>query len=180
MTNESTGTVIRTGGPDDADDILALLDGAVAWLASLGRTKQWGDSPWSSRPAGVQKVREYVRPPFLVRLAVNGRGRTVGSCVLADVPPPYVEPATEPELYLRNLVTDRDLSGTGIGAALVADALAEARRRGAAVLRVDCYGGGDRRLVEQYRKLGFTESLFFESVLPDGHPWQGQVLEIRL
>ncbi|MGW6916162.1 GNAT family N-acetyltransferase [Kitasatospora sp. NPDC054939] len=171
---------IRTGGPDDSAGVLALLDGAVAWLASLGRTAQWGDSPWSSRPAGVRKVDEYLRPPFLARLAVDEQGRTVGSCVLADVPPPYVEPAAEPELYLRNLVTDRSLAGSGIGAALVADALDEARRRGAAVLRVDCYGGGDRRLVGQYLALGFTEALAFESVLPDGSAWQGQVLEIRL
>lgn len=171
---------IRTGGPDDADDVLALLDGAVAWLASLGRTRQWGEEPWSSRPAGVRKVQDYLRPPFLARLAVAGDGRTVGSCVLADVPPPYVEPAAEPELYVRNLVTDRAHAGGGIGAALVADALAEGRRRGAAVVRVDCYGGGDRRLVGQYLALGFTESLSFESVLPDGSAWQGQVLEIRL
>ncbi|MFI9329513.1 GNAT family N-acetyltransferase [Kitasatospora sp. NPDC052868] len=170
---------IRNGGPDDAADLLALLDGAVAWLAAQGRTRQWGDQPWSSRPKAVEKVHDYLGEAFLVRLAVDGDGRTVGSCVLAEEPPAYVAPAGERELYVRNLVTDRSRSGSGIGAALVADALDEARRRGIGLVRVDCYAGGDRRLVGRYRALGFTETEYFEAEQPDG-VWEGQILAIRL
>jgi GNAT superfamily N-acetyltransferase len=85
----------------------------------------------------------------------------------------------ERELYVRNLVTDRTHKGSGIGAALIADALDEARRRGIGLLRVDCYGGADRKLVGQYRALGFTETEAFEVEQPNG-VWVGQVLEIRL
>ncbi|GHH75833.1 GCN5 family N-acetyltransferase [Kitasatospora indigofera] len=169
---------IRTGGPEDAAAIIDLLDSAIAWLTALGRTGQWGDRPWSARPAAVQRIHEYTRD-HLVRIAEDAEGRTVGACVLADVPPGYATPVTEPELYVRNLVTDRARSGSGIGAALIADALEEARRRGIGLLRVDCYAGDDRRLVGQYRALGFTETEAFEVEQPAG-PWPGQILEIRL
>lgn len=169
---------IRTGGPADAADIIALLDTAIAWLAAQGRTGQWGELPWSSRPAAVQRIHDYARD-HLLRIAEDAEGRTVGACVLADVPHPSVTPATEPELYVRHLVTDRARSGSGIGAALIADALAQARRRGVGLLRVDCYAGDDRRLVGQYRALGFTETDAFEVEQPSG-PWPGQILEIRI
>lgn len=85
----------------------------------------------------------------------------------------------EPELFVRILVTDRSRKGSGIGAALIADAVEETRRRGLGLLRVDCYAGADRRLVGQYRALGFTETESFEVEQPDG-VWPGQVLAIRL
>ncbi len=169
---------IRTGGPADAADIIALLDTAIAWLAAQGRTGQWGSRPWSVRPAAVQRVHDYARD-HLVRIAEDAEGGTVGACVLAEVPPAYATPVAERELYVRNLVTDRARSGSGIGAALIADAVAEARRRGIGLLRVDCYAGDDRRLVGRYRELGFTETDAFEVEQPDG-PWPGQILEIRI
>ncbi|MBV6702789.1 GNAT family N-acetyltransferase [Kitasatospora aureofaciens] len=170
---------IRNGGPDDIPDILALLDGAVAWLAGQGRTGQWGDQPFSTVPARVEHIEKYGRDPFLIRLAVDDEGRTVGSCVLSEDRGPYIPAVDERELYVRNLVTDRTRTGAGIGAALIADALDEARRRGIGLLRVDCYAGADRKLVGQYRALGFTESVSFEVEQPNG-VWPGQVLEIRI
>ncbi len=169
---------IRTGGPADAADILRMLDDAVTWLISLGRTGQWGDRPWTSRPAAVERIHTYAAE-FLVRIAEDENGTTVGSCVLSEKVPSYATPVTEPELYLWNLVTDRSRSGSGIGAALVADAIEEARNRGIALLRVDCYAGDDHRLVDQYRHLGFTPTDPFELDRAEG-PWPGQILEIRI
>ncbi|MFI2610701.1 GNAT family N-acetyltransferase [Kitasatospora sp. NPDC018619] len=171
---------IRTGGPEDVPDILALLDGAVAWLAARGRTGQWGDQPFSTDPARSEHVAKYAAEPFLIRLAVDGQGRTVGSCVLSEERGAHVPAVAERELFVRNLVTDRGRKGSGIGAALIADAVAQARRRGIGLLRVDCYAGADRRLVAQYRALGFTETEGFEVQRPDGDVWPGQVLAIRL
>ncbi|MEU6231816.1 GNAT family N-acetyltransferase [Kitasatospora sp. NPDC047058] len=178
MTTVNT-TKIRTGGPDDTADILALLDGAVAWLAAQGRTGQWGDQPFSTNPARTEHVEKYTREPFLIRLAVDDEGRTVGCCVVSEERGAYIPAVPERELYIRNLVTDRSRKGSGIGAALIADALDEARRRGIGLVRVDCYAGADRKLVGQYRALGFTETESFEVEQPAG-PWPGQVLEIRL
>jgi GNAT superfamily N-acetyltransferase len=170
---------IRTGGPGDAASVLALLDAAVAWLVERGRTGQWGTEPWSARPAAVAHVDRYTRE-FLTRIA-EVDGRPAGVCVLAEEPQEYAPPVDEPELYIRLLVTDRALSGSGVGAALVEDARAEARRRGVRLLRVDCYRRGeDRALVRQYEALGFTATAQFTVERPGREPWPGQVLEQRL
>ncbi|RKT16378.1 acetyltransferase (GNAT) family protein [Streptomyces sp. 1114.5] len=175
-----SGTLrIRTGGPESVPDLLALLDGAVAWLVGRGRTGQWGDQPFSTTPARVEQIEGYGREPFLVRLAVDDEGRTVGACVLSEQRGKYIPAVDEPELFVRLLVTDRTRKGAGIGAALIADAVEETRRRGIGLLRVDCYAGGDRELVAQYRALGFTETESFEVEQPNG-VWPGQVLAIRL
>ncbi|MDH6126233.1 GNAT family N-acetyltransferase [Kitasatospora sp. GP82] len=172
---------IRTGGPDDSAGLLELLDGAVAWLVSLGRTGQWGDQPWSSRPPAVDRVHAYTNDAdtFLVRIAEDSDGTAIGCCVLSEEANEYATAVEERELYVRNLVTDRSRSGSGIGKALIADAIEEARRRGIGLLRVDCYAGDDRRLVGQYLRLGFTPTDTFEVQLPSG-PWPGQILEIRI
>ncbi|MFE7527937.1 GNAT family N-acetyltransferase [Kitasatospora sp. NPDC057542] len=170
---------IRNGGPADVPDILALLDDAVAWLAGQDRTGQWGDQPFSTIPARVDQVSSYAAEPFLIRLAVDDDGRTVGCCVLSEDRGRWIPAVDERELYVRNLVTDRSRKGSGIGAALIADAIEETRRRGIGLLRVDCYGGADRKLVARYRALGFTETESFEVEQPAG-VWPGQVLAIRL
>lgn len=170
---------IRNGGPADVPDILSLLDGAIAWLAAQERTGQWGDQPFSASQARVDQITSYTGDSFLIRLAVDEDGRTVGCCVLAEDRGRLVPPSKEPELYVRLLVTDRTRKGSGIGAALIADAVEETRRRGLDLLRVDCYAGNDRKLVGQYRSLGFTETEGFEVEQPAGM-WPGQLLEIRL
>ncbi|MET8624811.1 GNAT family N-acetyltransferase [Kitasatospora sp. NPDC004669] len=170
---------IRNGGPADVPDILSLLDGAVSWLAGQDRTGQWGDQPFSTNQARVDQVSSYAAEPFLIRLAVDDDGRTVGCCVLSEDRGRWIPAVDERELYVRNLVTDRSRKGSGIGAALIADAIEETRRRGIGLLRVDCYGGADRKLVAQYRALGFTETESFEVEQPTG-VWPGQVLAIRL
>ncbi len=170
---------IRTGGPEDNADILALLDAAVAWLVEHGRTGQWGSQSWSGSPARVEHVEGYARD-HLLRIAEDEDGRTVGVCVLAEAPGQYVPPADRRELYVRLLATDRSRKGSGIGAALIADARTEAVTRGIDLLRVDCYAGDDRALVRQYEALGFTASEAFEVPRPDSDPWPGQILEIQV
>ncbi|MFG2914006.1 GNAT family N-acetyltransferase [Kitasatospora sp. NPDC048298] len=170
---------IRNGGSADVPDILSLLDDAISWLTAQGRTGQWGDQPFSTIQARIDQVSSYAEEPFLIRLAVDEDGRTVGCCVLSEDRGRWIPAVDERELYVRNLVTDRDRKGSGVGAALIADAIEEARRRGIGLLRVDCYGGADRKLVGRYRALGFTETVAFEVDQPNG-VWPGQVLEIRL
>jgi GNAT superfamily N-acetyltransferase len=170
---------IRTGGPDDVPAILAMLDATMEWLVAQERTGQWGDQPWSTDEARIAHVNAYATD-HLMRIAEDADGRLVGVCVLSQELSPYIPPADVPELYIRFLATDRTRKNTGIGAALIADARAETARRGLPLLRVDCYGGDDRRLVAAYRALGFTEAEAFEVERPDGSRWPGQLLEIRL
>ncbi|MFK0190195.1 GNAT family N-acetyltransferase [Kitasatospora sp. NPDC090308] len=193
---------IRTGGPESAAVLLSLLDGAVAWLAARGRTDQWGPVPWSRRPGAVERAGR-VTAEHLVRIAWpddggggqggggggggdggdgesgGGGGGPLGICVLADRAPAGLPAAGEPELFVRWLVTDPAHRGAGVGAALVADARRLARERGAGLLRVDCYAGGDGGLVAQYERLGFTRTAAFTEDRPTG-PWPGQLLELRV
>ncbi|WP_327068371.1 GNAT family N-acetyltransferase [Kitasatospora sp. NBC_01250] len=173
---------IRNGGPADVPAMIALADSAVAWLNARGITEQWGEVPWSNRPADVERLHRYARD-YLLRVAEDADGQVVGVCVLAEELSDYVArvaPAVIPELYVRFLLTDRTRSGSGIGAALIADAREETVRRGLTLLRVDCFRGEDRALVRQYETLGFTESLAFDLPRPDGSTWPGQILEIRI
>lgn len=164
---------IRSGGPDDVPVIMAMLDGAVAWLASNGRTGQWGAEPWSRDPRRVERITGIARDDEI--LVAEADGRPAGVMAVAPAPPSYVGAADEPELYITLLVTDRAFAGHGVGAALIGEARRLARARGAGLLRVDCYGGGDGRLVEYYRRQGFATVAEFKV-----GDWPGQVLSQRV
>ncbi|TYB40037.1 GNAT family N-acetyltransferase [Actinomadura chibensis] len=164
---------IRRGGPDDAPAMLAMLDGAVAWLAANGRTGQWGSAPWSEDPRRVERISGIARDDEVWVAEVDGR--PAGVLATAPGPPHYVEPVDEPELYITLLVTDRAFAGRGVGGALIGKAGDEARAKGIDLVRVDCYAGGDGRLVEYYRGHGFE---------PVGElmvgAWPGRVLSRRV
>lgn len=164
---------IRRGGAADAPIMLAMLDGAVAWLAARGRTGQWGDRPWSDDPRRVERITEIARGDEIWVAEV--RGRPAGIMALSPEPMHYVAPADEPELYIKLLVTDRAFAGRGVGRALIGKAADEARARGVGLLRVDCYGGGDGRLVDYYRRNGFEAVAEF--TVGD---WPGRLLARRV
>jgi GNAT superfamily N-acetyltransferase len=86
-----------------------------------------------------------------------------------------VQPASEPELYVHLLLADPARRGAGVGAQLLEHAREEAFERGIELLRVDCWAGGDGRLIAYYEAQGFTRTATFDA---DG--WPGQVLEQRL
>ncbi|MCO1599251.1 GNAT family N-acetyltransferase [Micromonospora sp. RHAY321] len=176
MTDQQSVT-IRPGGPADAAAVLRLLDGATAWLAARGRTGQWGTEPASTDPRRIAQADDWASGGGL-HLAMLG-DRPVGALVVGaatdDVPPP-----TEPELYVRLLVTDRAHTGRGLGARLLEHAADLARARGLGLLRVDCYGGDDRALVRFYEGCGFTATDSFTVTRPGRDPWPGQLLIRRL
>ncbi|GAA2305959.1 GNAT family N-acetyltransferase [Actinomadura luteofluorescens] len=164
---------IREGGLGDAPAMLAMLDGAVAWLAANGRTGQWGSEPWSRDPRRVERITGIARDDEIWVAEVGGR--PAGVMAVAPGPPHYVAPAEEPELYITLLVTDRAFAGHGVGGALIAKARGEAEAKGVGLLRVDCYGGDDGRLVEYYRGNGFETDAAF--TVGD---WPGRVLSQRI
>ncbi|MGH3379680.1 MAG: GNAT family N-acetyltransferase [Actinoallomurus sp.] len=164
---------IRQGGPDDAAAIMAMLDGAVAWLAENGRSGQWGTEPFSTLPQRVESIAERTRTDSIWIAEVDGS--PAGAMATSPEPVPYVDAVDEPELYITLLVTGRAFAGRGVGAALLAHARDEARRRGAGLVRVDCYAGGEGRLVGYYRRNGFTPVETFSV-----GEWPGQVLSLRV
>ncbi|TDC56297.1 GNAT family N-acetyltransferase [Actinomadura sp. KC345] len=164
---------IRRGGAGDAPLMLAMLDGAVAWLTAQGRTGQWGTEPWSGDPRRVERITAIARDDEIWVAEVDGR--PAGVMAVAPGPPHYVEAIDDPELYITLLVTDRAFAGQGVGGALIGKAEDEARAKGVRVLRVDCYGGGDGRLVEYYRRNGFETAAEF--TVGD---WPGRLLSRRI
>ncbi|KAB1904370.1 GNAT family N-acetyltransferase [Micromonospora sp. AMSO31t] len=176
MTDQQT-IAIRPGGPADAEAVLRLLDSATAWLVARGRTGQWGTEPASTDPRRVAQAQAWTTGGGLY-LATLG-DTAVGALVVGSATA-YVPPATEPELFVNLLVTDRAHAGHGIGARLLAYAAELARERGLGLLRVDCYGGDDRALVRFYEGCGFTATDRFTVERPGRPPWPGQVLERRL
>lgn len=164
---------IRRGTIADFDSILALMDEAVAWLAGQGRTGQWGSEPFSTLTRSVEFMRGEVEENDLWIAEIEGE--PVGAMLLGEAPTRYVEPVEERELFLHLLVTSRRFSGHGIGRALVEQAKMVARERGIDLIRVDCYGGDDRKLVAAYERFGFapTHVVMVKE-------WPAQVLEMRV
>ncbi|OKI45253.1 GNAT family N-acetyltransferase [Micromonospora sp. CB01531] len=176
MTDQPT-LIIRPGGPGDARTVLRLLDTATAWLAARGRTGQWGTEPASRDPRRIAQADAWATSGGL---HLAGLGDTPVGALVVGTATEYVPPATEPELYVNLLVSDRAYAGHGIGARLLAYAAELARDRGLGLLRVDCYGGDDRALVGFYESCGFTATDPFTVDRPGRPPWPGQVLERRL
>ncbi|MDG4769604.1 GNAT family N-acetyltransferase [Solwaraspora sp. WMMD792] len=171
----------RAGTQADVPAVLALLDDAVRWLAEHGRTGQWGTEPQSTDPRRVAMVTGWAKESGLVLACVpvgDGGERVVGALAVGTARS-YVPPVNEPELYVNLLVTDRRWAGHGIGGALLDEARRIAVERGATLLRVDCYAGGDRALVRYYERAGFTAAEPFTVDRPDG-PWPGQILSQRI
>lgn len=180
---------------DAVPAVLHLLDTAIKWLVSHDRTGQWGAAPFSENPRRAEQLKEFATTGHGLWLAVKvaaddtptlgqnhpqttdgeAPGVIIGALALGDKMP-YVTPVSEPELYVRLLVTDRECAGSGIGKRLLDHARHLANRTGVSLLRVDCYAGGDGKLVRYYESQGFER---FERLNSDGD-WPCQVLAQRL
>ncbi|KAI3128969.1 hypothetical protein CBS147330_5457 [Penicillium roqueforti] len=171
-------TIVR-GTADAVPAVLHLLDTAVQWLISHNRTGQWGTASFSENPQRAEQLKEFATTGHGLWLAqtMNGEepGVVVGALALGDKMP-YVTPVSEPELYVRLLVTDRQCAGSQIGRRLLDHARDLARKAGVSLLRVDCYAGGDGKLIQYYESQGFER---FETVNVKGE-WPCQVLAQRL
>ena len=162
---------IRDGGVADTELLLGFFDEAIAWLTARGQAGQWGYEPFSTQPRQVQRVQELTTGGGLRIAELDGR--PAGALAVGETPP-YAPPASEPELYVILLLTSRRLVGHGIGDALVARAVEEARSAGRRSLRVDCWAGAPR-LVRWYEDQGFVGT---ETFTIDG--WTGQVFAMDL
>ncbi|GAA3491583.1 MULTISPECIES: GNAT family N-acetyltransferase [Streptomyces] len=174
MTHTSPAVRIRPGGIDDAPAVLDLLDGAVAWMNARGNTQQWGTTPYSQKPGGVQRIEGYMTEQEAYVAETDGE--LAGAVVLATGPGHETIPrVTEPERYVRLLITDRQRTGQGVGSVLLAHAVELTRKAEVDLLRVDCWAGGGGELVAYYERNGFVRTDPFMV-----GEWPGQVLEMRM
>lgn len=144
----------RAGSSEDTDAVLALFDANVAWLVERGREAQWGSEPWSASPKLRGMVRDLLSDGVVTIAEIDGE--VVGASVVTDHPMPYVPPLDVPERYLELLIASPTHRGQGIGHHLIERARALTVADGIEIMRVDCWSGGDRRLVAYYAGEGFT------------------------
>ncbi|CAL9591801.1 hypothetical protein SUDANB37_05279 [Streptomyces sp. enrichment culture] len=79
--NDTTDDIrIRPGGPADVPAILGMLDSAVAWMNERGNTRQWGATPFSRKPGGVERVERYTteNAPYIAPVGWRA-GRRAGA-----------------------------------------------------------------------------------------------------
>ena len=144
----------RAGSIEDIDTVLALFDANVAWLVERGQSAQWGSEPWSESPRLVEFARELLSSGVVTIAEIEGE--VVGTSVVTDCPMPYVPATDEPERYLKLLMSSPKHRGQKIGHRLIELAREYAVAEGVNLLRVDCWAGGDRRLVSYYTSEGFA------------------------
>lgn len=149
---------IRSGGEPDFDVLLGLFDEAVEWLVARGSAGQWGTEPWSRDVARREQVLGMTRSGGLYLAELDGE--PVGAIVLGDRVA-YAPPVDEPEVYIGRLLAcrRRPAPRKGTGSALLDFARDWTRGRGIGLLRVDCWSGGDGKLVDYYRDQGFTPTV---------------------
>ncbi|MER7497713.1 GNAT family N-acetyltransferase [Streptomyces pharetrae] len=171
---------IRDGRPDDLPALLGMLDSCVEWLAAEGRTGQWGTKPLSRNPRTVESVQRDMSEGEVFVAEADGVAAAVLTATGAPGPHlSHLPPPGEPERYIRWLASDRRFKGYGVGAALLAHVAEATRRAGISLLRVDCYAGGDGKLVAYYERHGFSRTDTY-TVMADGQEWPGQVLARRV
>lgn len=118
-------------------------------------TQDFGEGQWSSHTNDAAVARDMKVSTVLV---ARDRGRIIGTLTLQRKKPravdaAYFTPCARP-LYLINLAVVPTRQRTGIGRALLAEALVAARATRAGALRLDAYDG-PAGSGEFYRRCGF-------------------------
>lgn len=170
---------VRRGVPADVPAVLRLLDEATEWLVAQGRTDQWGTEPQSADPRQIEQLNGFAAAGDLWVAELDVPVASVVGALAIGPAMPYVPAATELELYIRLLVTDRQQVGRGIGTMLLDQARSLAQADGIGLLRLDCFAGRDNALIRYYEKQGFTRAEQF-AVQGSDSEWLGQVLFQRL
>lgn len=152
--------IFRSGTKADYPAVVALFDANIEWLVERGRSEQWGSELWR----GDSKKEDFVRDLLssgIFTIAEIG-GEILGASLLTDRPMPYVPPIEEPERYLKLLIASPAHRGKRIGHQLIQRARAQTVEDGVTLMRVDCWSGGDRRLVDYYIGEGFIPTAEIE------------------
>jgi GNAT superfamily N-acetyltransferase len=131
-----------------------MFDANVAWLVERGRSAQWGSEPWSESERLTGFVRDLLAEGEVTIAEIDGQ--VAGASVVTDHPMPYVPEIEEPERYLKLLIASPAHRGQTIGHRLIELARERTIADGIGLLRVDCWSGGDRRLVAYYESEGFS------------------------
>lgn len=168
------GTERSSNSPRRIKQVKEFIASGGTWIAmdsnwSLSSQNQKGPSN-TTADISAQSVNDSGREGKELTI-ING---VVGALSVGHASS-YIPQASEPELYIMFLITDRASSRKGVGALLLDQARKIAHEAGISLLRLDCYAGGDGGLVRYYKSQGFVCGETFET-----QGWPGQILMQRL
>jgi GNAT superfamily N-acetyltransferase len=140
---------VRRAGAEDINTYLDLGRAAQAWLRSRGL----GQYVPAAHNEYADAIRVRVAAGTLY--AVWNDGAPIGFFSLDETPSPWWPTDGEPALYLAGMVVSQQARGRGIGTYIIGWCSAEAERRGAKVVRLDCHAGNSW-LCNYYETHGFV------------------------
>ena len=166
---------IRLANDSDVPEILAVIDGAAAWLVANGLIGQWGDSSPSNDLNFVQRLRGWIDAAF-VSIATNAGNEIHGCLVVGYDAPPYLDSVLAEQIasdtaYIYTLVTRKAAESAGAGAALLHHATVIARRQDKSAVYLDCWAENPK-LRAYYERQGFEAVGTFPS-----NRWNGLLLK---
>ena len=140
--------------PATLDDAAAIA--AVRVAAADRLTLDFGDGHWSAHTNAAAVARDIQASTVLV---AHDRGAIVGTLTLQtrrpwSIDPQYFTPCRK-ALYLVNMAVSPERQRSGIGRALLTEAVATARAYPVHALRLDAYAG-PAGSGEFYRRCGYT------------------------
>lgn len=149
---------IRIAKPSDIAFLIQAFDSALTFIP----VAQWGSTPFTERSEWRKEKEGYVAEDASIAngktwvaevLLPGGEWKPAGSVVLSTTPATYAppqsrSPPTIPELYVKNLITDRTLgdASKGVGKRLMEFVRGMAGEMGIQLIRLDCWRGGDDNL----------------------------------
>jgi GNAT superfamily N-acetyltransferase len=149
MEDAADGLVVRLARPEDVDTYAAFGGSAQEWLSSRGLSQYVPAAHDGYAPA----VRARAESGTLY--AVESAGMPVAFFALDPAPSPWWPADGVEALYLSGMVVAREARGRGIGGEIIRWCIAEARRRGRSVVRLDCHAGNPW-LCQYYESHGFV------------------------
>jgi hypothetical protein len=162
---------IRSGrkDPSDAIFIAEAFDASISYLNSIGSGSQWGTKKKSEDAAFVTTLEQYLsdsieKPDqtgfYIAAKSMRDDDLTAcGGAVVLSALPDYVRVSSEAMSvlnglvnfdFLQILIADQRVQphSRGVGSALIQYVKQEARRKGRAILLVDCWDGNNGLLVK--------------------------------
>ncbi|ATY65670.1 Acyl-N-acyltransferase [Cordyceps militaris] len=199
---------IRPATVEDANFIIEAFDSVIPVLIAAGNVGQWGTELFSEKGGFLDSTRDDLTQSEHFRL--TSQGERIRSFVAEDASQtpiafitiregqfsqhvsslsalsPYVDEAESLPggfSYVDVLIADQrvqKIQRKGAGVALIEHVKQHTKEMGARDVYVDCWSGGDGKLVQYYHNIGFESVAPLEVKKKDGTIWVGLLMRMRL
>ncbi|XWW96054.1 hypothetical protein V2A60_004024 [Cordyceps javanica] len=200
---------IRSATVVDTDFIIGAFDSVIPVLIAAGNVGQWGTELFSEKDGFLDSTRDDLLQSERFRMTGQGEririfvaGANDSRDLVAFITvreghfsqhisslgalKPYVDEAESLRggyTYIDVLIADQRVEQSarrGAGAALIEHVKRHTRKNGARDVYVDCWSGGDGKLVQYYHGIGFKSIAPLEFKKKDGSTWTGTLMHMQL